>query len=131
VTADDGNAGVVQELWLAFERRDFDAARDLLSDDLVVLWPHSGERIVGADTFIAINRDYPGDWHITIERIIAVGDTVVSAVAVRLGETTWRTASIFDLRDGKIDAVTDYWVEAHAEKPPEWRRRLSERQDFR
>jgi hypothetical protein len=107
-------------LWHAFEARDWDGAAGLLHDDFVAEWPVSYERFVGRDAFIEVNRAYPGDGHITIERVIAQGDTVVTQVRVDIGDESSYALSFFDLKDGLIVKVVDWWPEPY--DPPEWRK---------
>ncbi len=53
-------ARIGRELWSAIGNGDWDAAAALLHDDFVQEWPQSGERIVGRDNALAINRNFPG-----------------------------------------------------------------------
>ena len=122
----DEACALVRALWESFERREFARARRLLADDFTAWWPHSGELIKGADNFIAVNEHYPGPWAITIDRVLGLGDTVVSEVTVRLPPAVFQCASLFTVREGKLAAVTDYWIERNGEEPPAWRRRWTE-----
>ena len=115
------NADVVTQLWALFEARDWSAARELFHDDFVAHWPHTGETFRGRDNFLAANSHYPEGWSIRLLRVVAAGDRVVSEVEVPHGEKTFCAASFFELRAGKLLRLTEYWVEADAEKPPAWR----------
>lgn len=122
------NAEVVAELWRRIQARDWDAAGELLAEDVVCEWPHSLERIRGRDNYIALNRTYPEGWTIDVRRIVSAGAVVVSEVRVPHEElgTHW-AASFFEIRDGKIARETDYWVIEGAEQPPPGRARWIER----
>ena len=120
----DGST-LVRELWEKFEARDFPSAAELLREDFVCTWPQSRERIRGRDNFIAVNAHYPGDWHIRIERIIAEGDQVASEVQVDIDGRTEVAASFFELKDGKLWRLTEYWPEPYAAQA--WRARWVER----
>ena len=111
-------------LWRAFQDRDWESAAALLHDDFVAEWPVSNERFLGRDAFIGMNRAYPGDWHITIERVIAQGDTVVTQVHVDIGDERSYSLSFFDLQDGLIIKEADWWPEPY--DPPEWRKGWAE-----
>jgi ketosteroid isomerase-like protein len=118
---------VVAELWRRFEGRDWEGARALLADDLIVEWPHSGERFVGAANFIEMNRRHPApNWHIRVRRILVDGDQVVSEVWVPTDAQPAFVTSFFDMQDGKIARMTEYWLDCDPEVP-EWREDLRER----
>lgn len=118
------NEEVVRILWQAFDRLDFDLAREVLHADFVCEWPQSRERIRGAENFIAVNRNYPGKWRIYILRIVADADEVVTEVEVELTAENGavrqdRAVSFFRLRDGRIAYLREYWPEPFA--APDWR----------
>lgn len=71
------------------------------------------------DNFLAVNKNYPGTWRITILRIIAEGDQVASEVRVDIDGRTDYAVSFYELRDGKIIKETDYWPEPY--QAPAWR----------
>jgi hypothetical protein len=98
------------KLWLAFEARDWQAASALLHDDFVDEWPRTNERFIGRDRFIEVNRTYPGDWHITVERSVAAGDSVVTQTRVVIGKEVHYAISFFDLKDGLIVKEVDWWM---------------------
>jgi ketosteroid isomerase-like protein len=114
----------VREFWLRIEARDWESARALLADDFVGTWPHTGERFVGRDSFIAMNREYPEGWSLRVLQIACDGDTVVSEIEVVHGAEVHNAASFFTMRDGQIAAVTEYWVQANAAPAPEWRQKF-------
>lgn len=120
----DEKLPVPVQLWLAFEARDWDSAAALLHDDFVAEWPVSNERFVGRDKFIGMNRAYPGDWHITVERVVAQGDVVVTQVRVDIGSDNSYALSFFDLKDGLIVREVDWWPEPY--DPPAWRKAWAE-----
>jgi ketosteroid isomerase-like protein len=114
------NHAVVNALWEAFDRFDFAAVAPLLHDDFVCDWPQSGERIRGRDNFIAVNTHYPGRWRITVRRLIACGDEVVTETELRFGEQLARAVSFFTFRDGLIVHLCEYWPDPMP--AVEWRR---------
>lgn len=118
---------VVEALWRAIQARDWEGVAALLADDFVCEWPVSGERIRGRENFVAVNRDYPGDWRIEVRRVIAEGERAASEVAVRIGEKVDVAVSFYELREGRIAREVDYWPEPYA--APEGRAHLVERMD--
>jgi ketosteroid isomerase-like protein len=119
------NQVVVEKLWAAFDRFDFEAAGPLLHDDFVCEWPQSNERIRGRDNFIAINKHYPGQWRITIRKILSSGDDVVTETELRYDEQIVRAISFFEFRDGKIIRLREHWPTDYT--APDWRARWVER----
>jgi ketosteroid isomerase-like protein len=128
VSADD-NRRTVAELWERFEARDWDGAQALLAEDAVVEWPHSGERFVTAANFIEMNRRHPAlNWHIVVKRIVAERSSVVSEVWVPTEAQPAFVTSFFEIRDGKIARITEYWLDCEPEAA-NWRDDLRERYD--
>ena len=118
------NLQVVRNLWKAFDDLNFDAAGELLHQDYVGYWPQTGERIRGRENFVTVNKHYPGQWQVTILKLIATGDQVVSEVKLTHQDEIVYAISFFELRDGKILKETDYWPEPY--DPPTWRLQWTE-----
>lgn len=114
----------VREFWRLMGTNDFSGVAAVLSDDFVLEWPQSGERIRGAANFAQMNAEYPavGPWRFEIERIIATDHEAVSDVRVTDGETVGRAISFFTFENGKITKILEFWPE-HFEAP-EHRRHL-------
>jgi hypothetical protein len=122
-----GNKQTVARLWEAFEAREWEDAMALLSPDLIVEWPHSGERFVGRENFIAMNRRHPApNWHIRVRRIVAEGDQAVSEVWVPTDEQPAFVTSFFQLQDGLVTRIVEYWLDCDPEIP-DWRESYRER----
>jgi len=118
-----GPKEAVAAWWERVEARDWAAACALLAADLVVDWPVTGERFVGPDNFIAVQREYPEGWSIQIREILADGDRVVSHVDVPHVETGLSHAlSLWTVRDGQLTTGVEYWTAPGMEAAPEWRR---------
>lgn len=112
----------VREMWDRMQARDWPGVGALLSDDLIVEWPVSGERIVGRENFVSINAEYPEGWTIEVLRIVADGEEVVSEVEVphdTMG--VHRVASFWTVRGGKIVRGREYWTEPGSDPAPAWR----------
>jgi ketosteroid isomerase-like protein len=123
MTRNDANRRVVEALWRRFDAADF-AVGDLLHDDFVGEWPLSRERIRGRENFIAVNAHYPGRWRIRVERmVVSEEDSVVVTVAALTNAEhaaeTAQAVSFFELRDGRIARLTEYWPELY--EAPAWR----------
>ncbi|MFI8438049.1 nuclear transport factor 2 family protein [Streptomyces sp. NPDC079020] len=118
----------MQTYWTAADARDWDALAATLADEVVYDLPQSRERIRGKERYVRFTREYSGDRHIRIERIVADGEgrqaaarTHVTAAGEELHAIHFFT---FDAQ-GRITAVTDFWPESY--EPPAGREHLVER----
>ena len=108
----------VESLWDDMHHRRWENLRRYFAEDAVIDWHDTGERF-SVDDFVNVNGEYPGQWAITVEKLHAAGDTVVSAVKVTDGESTFFAASFFTFAADKIVHLDEYWSEASS--PPRWR----------
>ncbi|MFD3499905.1 nuclear transport factor 2 family protein [Streptomyces sp. NPDC058678] len=120
----------VETLWASAEARDWDTFADTLAEDVVYTLPQTGERISGREKYVRFNREYPGDWHLRVERIVAEPEQVVTWLHFTVGPEKMHAISFFAADDsGRISAVTDFWPEPY--EPPAGREHLVERYDPR
>jgi ketosteroid isomerase-like protein len=119
-------ADVVTRFWTLMATNDFESVRDVLASDFVLYWPQTREMILGPDRFVAMNREYPssGSWSFEVERIVASRLEAVSDVIVSDTAQTYRAVSFFEVRNGRIAKVTEYWPQSYV--PPSNRRHLVE-----
>ncbi|MEU9057951.1 nuclear transport factor 2 family protein [Streptomyces sp. NPDC048430] len=118
----------VEAYWAAADARDWGAFADTLADDVVYELPQSRERILGKERYVRFNQEYPGDWHVRIERIVADGEGRQAAVRtlVTVGPEETHAIHFFTFdADGRISGVTDFWPEPY--EPPAGRAHLVER----
>jgi hypothetical protein len=107
------------------ERRDWEAFAALLHPDVVYEIPQTRERIRGRDRYVQFNAEYPGDWHLEPEVVLGQGrDGCVLFRWESDGETADGIA-FFEVADGLITRITDYWPEPY--EPPPGREHLVER----
>jgi ketosteroid isomerase-like protein len=120
-------ADVAERLWRALEAGDWDGAGALVSDDFVQEWPQSGERIVGRDNAIAINRDFPGGLPtMRYRRTVSDGDLAVLETQLAYADgSVYLGISVMELRDGRVVKETDYFAQPFP--APEWRAQWVER----
>ena len=118
--------GLVASFIETLERRAWDAWVALLHPEVVYELPQSRERIRGRDCYLQFNREYPGDWHLSLT--LAIGDAThgVARFGWRVGDESAEGVAFFDFDDdGLITRVTDFWPEPYA--PPAGRQHLVER----
>lgn len=108
----------VRSFWRLMATNDFASVGQVLADGFVLEWPQSGERIRGAANFARMNVEYPahGRWAFRVLRLVASGDQVVTHVAIGDGVQAAEAISFFEVVDGRITRLVEYWPEAYA--PP-------------
>lgn len=116
----------VERFWAAAEARDWVAFADTLSEDVVYTLPQTRERISGRERYVQFNREYPGDWHLRVKRVVAEPGQVVTWTHVTVGPEEMDAISFFTGDGaGRISAITDFWPEPY--EPPAGREHLAER----
>lgn len=122
-----GAAAVAEALWRALSAGDWETAGSLLDDDYVQEWPQSGERIVGRENTLEIDRNFPGGLPtMTFRR--AIGDDRLAVIETELryaDGSLYHGVAIIEVRDGKVVRETDYFGEPF--RAPEWRSAWVER----
>lgn len=104
---------VVQKFWQQMQTNNFRSVGLLLSDDFVLEFPQSRERLRGRHNFALFNEEYPahGPWQFVINRLIGNEHEAVSDVSVTDGVQKARAISFFTVRDGKIVKMVEFWPE--------------------
>jgi SnoaL-like domain len=119
---DEQDAGrLAQALWEAMGAENWEAVAGYVHEDFVQEWPQSGERIVGRDNAIAINRHFPGGLpRMKFRRTVAAGPLAVLQVELAYADgSRYLGVSVIELREGKIARETDYFAQPFP--APQWR----------
>jgi len=114
------SAYVLRGLWAAIDARDWDDLAARLHPDFRAEYVHTGETF-DRDSFVAINRDYPGAWRATVEDYLADGARAVTRTRVHNDEAALFVASFGEVRDGLVASLIEVWADADATPPPEHR----------
>ena len=106
-----GAVEVVERFWELMSTNDFRSVGTVLSDDFILDWPQSGERIKGRKNFAAMNEEYPahGRWRFSLNRIVGDDFEAVSDVFVTDGVQHARAISFFQVSNGKIISMEEFW----------------------
>ncbi|MGW1553340.1 nuclear transport factor 2 family protein [Streptomyces sp. NPDC002346] len=118
----------VETYWTAAETRDWDTFATTLAEEVLYDLPQTRERIRGKERYLRFNREYPGDWHVRVERIVAdrAGEQVAVRTLFTAGPEEMHAIHFFTGDDqGRIVEITDFWPEPY--EPPAGRERLAER----
>lgn len=118
----------VERFWASAEARDWDTFADTLADDVVYTLPQSRERIRGKERFVRFNREYPSDWHLRTERVVAEPGQVVTWLRFTVGfegaEEMHALSFFTGDEKGNITTMTDFWPEPY--EPPASRSHLTD-----
>lgn len=118
----------VERYWTAADVRDWDTFGATLADEVLYDLPQTRERIRGKERYMAFNRDYPGDWRVRVERVVADGSGRQAAVRTLFTDGGQESHAVhfftFDAQ-GRISGITDFWPEPY--EPPAGREHLVER----
>lgn len=116
----------VRAYWRAAEERDWEAFAATLAADAVLDLPQTRERVQGREACTRFNREYPGDWHLAVTRLVGSGGRAVSQVKVTIGDESATGISFFELDEhGLVVLVEEWWPEPY--DPPAGREHLVER----
>ena len=115
---------LVEALWGRFSRLEFEAVAELLHDEFVCEWMQSRERIRGRENYIALNKHYPGQWRIEIERLAITPQQVISQIKLTNGDQLDYAVSFFEFKGGKIVKEVDFWASPYP--APDWRKQWVE-----
>jgi hypothetical protein len=104
---------VVTAYWAAAAARDWDAFGAVLADGVVYDAPQTRERVRGRAAYLRFNAEgFPGDWQLTVERIIAEGRSAASWIRMSDQGDTYPGLCFFELDDdGLVARITDFWPE--------------------
>lgn len=122
----DETKQLIERFFAALESRDWSGFADVLHPEVVYEIPQSRERILGRDSYVQFNREYPGDWHLTPTVILVDGAEGVGRFQWRVGDGPIEEAFVFfGVVDGRLARVTDFWPEPY--DPPPGREHLTQR----
>jgi ketosteroid isomerase-like protein len=110
----------VDALVNAINAKDHDALEKVFTDDVILEFPQSGERIRGARNRNEVYRRFPSLPTVTPRRVTGSGDLWVLEATLDYGDgDPYQAVFIFSMRDGKIAREIGYWSKPFP--APEWR----------
>ena len=120
------HAETIRRYWDAAERRDWEGFAATLAPDVVYELPQTRERVRGREAYVRFNEEFPGDWHVTVRRVVADAAGGVAWTDVAVGEERLTGLHFFTFDDdGLVLRVDDFWPEPY--EPPPGRSHLVER----
>ncbi len=114
------DADLVHRVYGLLEARAWDDLRPLLADDLLYDVPQTRERVRGADAWLRFCAEFPGDWHLAVDRVVVDPATGEAAIVVRALQDDEELANLAFLRFddfGRLVSLVDWWPEPY-DPPP-------------
>lgn len=120
---------IIVEFWDIIHNASFDKLKNILTENVKVYLPNTGEVFLSAQKYIEFNKKYPGRWYAEIKKYTESSEYIITTVFIQNDEKTmsFYVTSYFKLENNKIKEITEYW--GNNEEPPAWRKaeKLSER----
>jgi ketosteroid isomerase-like protein len=114
------NRATIEALVAAMNARDLRALDAVFTEDVVMEWPQSGERISGGKNRREIYSRFPSLPTVTARRVTGSGDVWVLEASLDYGDgDPYQGVFVFQFRDGLIAREIAYWAKPFP--APEWR----------
>ncbi|CAN5699287.1 nuclear transport factor 2 family protein [soil metagenome] len=108
------HAATVRRYWESAEARDWAGFAETLAADVVYECPQTRERVRGREAYVRFNREFPGDWHLVIDEVVADERGAVSHASFAIGGETMTGICFFGFdAEGRVRTVRDYWPESY------------------
>jgi hypothetical protein len=127
MTDDQTVRAALERHWAASDAGDFEVEHLIYSEDAVLDYPQSGERIRGRRNIQQSRFVQPNKKRFTVRRMIGSGDLWVTEFVLSYDNVPSYTVSIMELRDGLVVHETQYFADRFAPGPS--RANLVERMD--
>ncbi len=108
---------IVRTHWEAANARDWETFKTLLADHLEYEVPQTREYIDSGTGYLEMFRTWPGAWVATVKHLVCEDDKAFCLIDFVVGDERMTGISLFEVEDGKIVRVTDYWPDPY-EPPP-------------
>ena len=114
------NRATIEALVAAINGGDRATLDKVFTEDAVIEWPQSGERINGGQNRREIYSRFPSLPKVTPRRITGSGDLWVLEASLDYGDgEPFQCVFVFEMRDGKIAKEAGYWSKPFP--APDWR----------
>lgn len=120
---------VINSLVEAMNTKNLEALDKLFSDDVILEFPQSGERINGNNNRREIYKRFPSLPAVKPNRIKGSGDLWIFEASLDYGDNdSYQCVFIFEIKNGLISKETAYWSKPFP--APEWRKPWIENFEF-
>jgi ketosteroid isomerase-like protein len=118
--SDAKNRATIEALVAAINGSDLAALDKVFTEDVVLEWPQSGERVRGGQKRREVYSRFPSLPKVTPRRMTGSGDVWVLEANLDYGEgEPYQCVFVFEMRDGLIAKEIAYWSKPFP--APEWR----------
>ncbi len=107
---------IILRHWSCANGRDWEGFAALLDPDLRYEVPQTCEYIESGAGYLDMFRTWPGAWQATIKTLVCEDAKAVCIIEFIIGTDVEMGISVFEIANGKIVAVTDYWPATY--EPP-------------
>jgi ketosteroid isomerase-like protein len=121
----DDNVQTVERLIDGLNAKNVGVMDEVFTEDAVMEWPQSRERIRGAAVRRAVYARMEVLPTITPRRLISAPDLVIAEAHLDYEGDGYDCVFVFEMRGGRISKETAYWATPF--EPPAWRAALVER----
>lgn len=106
------------QYWNCIVEQNGEELKGFFHENAYIRWHCTNEQFTVPE-FIRANCEYPGDWNGKVERIEQIGNTIITAAHVWSVEMSCHVVSFFEMENGKIKALDEYWGDDG--EMPQWR----------
>ncbi len=104
------NSATLEALVAALNASDLEGLDKVFTDDVVMEWPQSGERIVGGQNRREVYGRFPSLPHVTPRRMTGGDDLWVLEASLDHGDgDPFLCVFTFEMRDGLVAKETGFW----------------------
>lgn len=103
--------------WQLANAQDWTALGGLLHPDLLYEAPQSRERIRSALGYVDFFATWPQPWRVEVLRCIADDSSAMTQISFISSAPPMMGLTLFDVKDGLILRVTDYWPDPYEPGP--------------
>ena len=111
----------IRRFWQLFDAKRWDELLPMFHAECKIVWPNTSEDFT-PEAYLRLNREYPGNWQITLEDVTEAQNKVISVIRINSVDNgqSLRGIGYFHLQDGLIYYLLEYFAEDTAK--PDWRR---------
>jgi ketosteroid isomerase-like protein len=118
--SESANRATLEALVAALNAGDLEGLDKVFTDDVVMEWPQSGERIVGEKNRREVYSRFPSLPQVAPRRMTGSADLWVVEASLDYGDgDPFQCVFVFEMRDGLIAKETGYWSKPFP--APDWR----------
>jgi hypothetical protein len=114
---DDDVRDALRRHWEASDANDFATEHQIYSDDALLEYPQSGERIRGRMNIRASREAQPNSKRFTVRRVLGGGDLWISELVLTYDADPYYVVSVMEFAGGKVIRETQYFGEAFEAGP--------------